>query len=480
MPGPLAGPARALPLGAGAAGLARPRAVPAGLGAAGLGGLALGLTTLVSLSSLPALVPVIPFLGVLAAARRPQVIPLALGMIAGVGCGLAAARTLAPSYLAAPGFSMHQLGLIAAGTAAVTLVVAGLAAWRPIRRVLQRLLRARPLRWLPDLMAIAVAAVLIGFAVRPYLQTAHWNPGPVTAGYVAALQKLLGLPVQPTRSYAEDSLYWVTWYIGIPAVLLGGFGLALLVRRCGRALLTWTDESGLARIWALPLLIIVPATFRLLWVPDTVPDQPWASRELVPLVLPGFILGAIWVSAWLAGRARNRGSATVAVSVAAACFAVALAVPTAITTFGITVIRSGPLHVVTSSASGLALMRTGRGQILALDKLCGAMSSNMSVVLLDRAAADEFAQVIRGMCGVPAAVMAGQPSSKVRSVVFAIERQGRQPALLSTDAGELIAYGIAPGKVVGFSSTQDAHDLTQPPTTTWQISYNLWMAVPGE
>ncbi len=478
--GPLTDPMSALPPGTGATGLAGPRAVPAGLGAAAMGGLALGLTMLVSLNSLPDLVAVIPFLGVLAAARRPQVIPLALGVIAGVGCGLAAAHKLAPSYLAAPGFSLHRLSLIAAGVAAATLVVAGLAAWRPVRRGLQRLLRARPLRWLPELAAIGVAAVLIGFAVRPYLQTAHWNPGPATTGYIAALQKLLGLPVQPTRSYAEDSLYWVTWYVGIPAVLLGGFGVALLVRRCGRALLAWTDEGGLARVWALPLLIIVPATFRVLWAPDTAPDQPWASRELVPVVLPGFILGAIWVSAWLAGRARNRGSGTVAVSVAAACFAVALAVPTAITTFGITVTRSGPRHVVTSSANGLALLRTGNGQVTALDRLCGAMSSNMSVILLDRVAADEFAQVIRSMCGVPAAVMAGEPSSKVRSAVFAIERQGRQPALLSTDAGELIAYGIAPRQVVGFSSTQDAHDLTQPPTTTWQISYNLWIAVPGE
>ena len=31
------------------------------------------------------------------------------------------------------------------------------------------------------------------------------------------------------------------------------------------------------------------------------PDQPWASRRLVPVVLPGLILCAMWAAAWLPG-----------------------------------------------------------------------------------------------------------------------------------------------------------------------------------
>ena len=109
--------------------------------------------------------------------------------------------------------------------------------------------------------------------IRPSVQTAHWNPGAGTAGYVGALQKLLGLPVEPTRSYAEDSLYWVIWYIGIPALLLGGFGMALLARRCVRALLRWADDDGVAWAWGLPLAIVAWTTVIVLWDPHTVPDQ---------------------------------------------------------------------------------------------------------------------------------------------------------------------------------------------------------------
>ena len=32
--------------------------------------------------------------------------------------------------------------------------------------------------------------------------------------------------------------------------------------------------------------------------PAITPDQPWASRRLVPAVLPGFILLAVWALSW--------------------------------------------------------------------------------------------------------------------------------------------------------------------------------------
>ena len=75
---------------------------------------------------------------------------------------------------------------------------------------------------------------------------------PTSIAYVAELQKLAGLPVDGRRQYYEDSLYWVFWYLGVPTVLLGAFGLAVLARRCTKALLTWPDPSAAARVWALP------------------------------------------------------------------------------------------------------------------------------------------------------------------------------------------------------------------------------------
>ena len=448
-----------------------------------LGGLALGLATLASLSVLPDLIPVIPFTGLLVAARRPQALPLGLGVLAGAGYGVAVSAVVAPAALSAPGFAVRQASLIALAVAVATGAAVAVTAWPPARAWVRRAAQGA-LRWrVPDVAAGLVAAALIAFLVRPSVQTAHWNPGAGTAGYVAALQKLLGLPVQPTRSYAEDSLYWVIWYIGIPALLLGGFGMALLARRCVRALLRWADEGGVAWAWGLPLAILAWTTVIVLWDPRTVPDQPWASQTLVPVVLPGFILCGIWVAAWLDRRARERGAGRVAVAVAAAFFVLAMAVPTAVTTLGISLSRAGTGHSG-SAATGLGVQRTGAGQAAAVQELCGAMSARMSVVILDRVAASEFAQVTRGMCGVPAAVMAGAPVAQVQSVIRGIAGAARQPVLMATRAAELTPYGATPRRVVDLITTQDAHDLTQPPSTTWPISYQLWMSaqttsVPG-
>src|SRR6202020_671799 len=184
------------------------------MAAAALGGLALGLAALAAPNVLPDLIPVIPFVGLLAAASRPQALPLGLGVLAGAGYAIAATWTWPPARSRA------------------ARIIPGLLRWR-----------------LPEVAAGLVPAALIAFLVRPSVQTAHWHPGAGTSGYIGALQKFLGLPVQPTRSYAEDSLYWVIWYIGIPALLLAGFGMALLVRRCVRALLRWADADGAARAW---------------------------------------------------------------------------------------------------------------------------------------------------------------------------------------------------------------------------------------
>ena len=282
--------------------------LPPSMAAAALGGLALGLAPLASLTVLPYLIPVIPFTGLLVAARRPQALPLAVGVLTGAGYAIArqlgdrAGRARRPRFPGPAGQPDR------AGVAVVTVTAVAITAWPPARAWAGRAARGA-LRWrVPDVAAGLVVAVLIAFLIRPSIQTAHWDPGPGIAGYVGALQKLLGLPVQPTRSYAEDTLYWVIWYIGIPALLLGGFGMALLTRRCVRALLRWADEDGVAWVWGLPLAIFAWTTVSVLWDPRTVPDQPWASRTLVPLVLPGFILCAVWVAAWLDRRARERGA----------------------------------------------------------------------------------------------------------------------------------------------------------------------------
>jgi hypothetical protein len=439
-----------------------------------LGGLSIGFTVLAGTGLLLTLLPVIPVAGVLLAGRRPQGIPLSAGLFAGVACGLAAGIGLDFPAVSSTTPSLGIIGVLAAGFLAVTAVGMTVGLVGPVRQRARTLLDRRPLRWLPEAAAVAVLAAAAGLAIRPYVQKVRGPASP----YVAALQRLEGLPIDPGRLYAENSLYWVVWYLGIPALLLGMIGLAMVTRQCVRALITWRDTSGAAQAWALPVAIIGWGVFAVLWQPDTVPDQPWASRQLVPVILPGLVALAVWVAAWLIERAHERGAGLAAVALATACFVVALAEPPAAITFGIALSR--PANPATRTAlSGLAFRRTGAGQVTAVERLCGAIPRHSSVLLLDKVAARAFTQVIRGTCDIPAGVVAGTAPSQVDAIIDGIERAGRRPALLATRASELAPYGGPPSEIVNLATQQDAHLLTRPPTSTWPVHYVLWMSSPG-
>jgi hypothetical protein len=441
---------------------------------AALGGLALGLTVLVEIGSLVNLLPVIVFLGTLLAVRRPQALPFAGGLVAGTGYGLAGGFVLAGPMMAALAPELGLVALAAAAFLALTVVGGAVGLVDPVRRNVARLFRARPLRWLPEAGAVIVVAVAAVLLIRPYLQRVAGTANP----YVAALQRISQLPVDPRRLYAEDSLYWVVWYLGIPALLLGVAGLALLTRRCLRALITWQDPTGMARAWALPLMIIGWGAAAVLWLPHTMPDQPWASRQLVPVLLPGLIVAAIWVCALLAVRARERGAGVVAIAAAVACFVAALAVPSVVTTFGIGAKQISPPAPYPASAAP-AFQRTGVGQLAAITNLCGAIPGDSPVLILDQVAARRFAQVIRGMCGTPAGIMTGATPAQVEAVVGQIMRTGHQAMLLATRPAELTPYGGAPRQVVNLTTVGDAHVLTQPPASGWPVRYVLWMSGAG-
>src|SRR5260370_18614 len=157
---------------------------------------------------------------------------------------------------------------------------------------------------------MAVVLAVVGFAIRPLVQTVRSETNPVTVAFIAQVQKLAHLPIDPRRAFAADSLSWVIWYIGLPAVLLAAFGAALLARRFLR---------GSAMMWGLPVMVIGWSVVTTLWKPGIVPDQPWASRRLVPIVLPGMVLFAVWTCGWLVRRARAPGAGQPAQGPGPAC-----------------------------------------------------------------------------------------------------------------------------------------------------------------
>ena len=446
---------------------------------AGLAGLALGLGALISLDGLLYLLPVIPFGAILIVGRRPQAAPFLFGFVLGAAYAGLGTFLLDRPFVHTVGSTVALAGVAAVWLVAMAVIAGQLSRLGSVRRAVPRLLGKIPLRWLPEFGAVLAAAVLIGFAVRPYIQTVHGHPSVAVAHFIATLQRQQALQVDPTRLYSEQTLYWVIWYIGLPTVLLGGFGIVLLARRCLRGLLRWQDPDGSWRMWALPLAIFCAGSAAVLWQPDIVPDQPWASRRLVVVVLPGLIIGALWAASWLAVRARSRGARPVTAAMVGLFCSAAMLVPTIATTFGLGfghTTKTGGLHPV---AQGMALQRTGAGQIDAVTQLCAQIPRKSSVVIVDRVTAERFMQAIRGMCGVPVGSMAGEPAGAISSALSAISRAGRRPVLLASSSRRLTAYGGSPLRVLDLVTTGDPHELIQLPTAPSRVRYVIWMTTPS-
>jgi hypothetical protein len=466
-----------------------------------LGGLALGLTVLVNIGSLSVLLPAFPVLAVMFVVRRPQAGPLGMGLFLGVACGLFAGLVLARPYLSSMSSQLHLFGLCAAGFGAVTALAAPLAfpgVRARVRRVFVVRARVPGLQgetWaLPSLGAIAQwvvfavpIVVLIGFAIRPYFQTTRGQTDPFAIRYVAALQRLEHLPVDGRRQYYESSLDWVLWYLGIPAVLLAVAGAAVLGRQLVRAALAWREPLIAARLWALPFLIIGWSVVTLLWDPAVLPDQPWASHRLVPVVLPGLILLGVWASSRLKAHAGALGASGATSVVVGLCCVLAMAIPPFVASMnpGLAARSSVGPHssglskfVSRIRFSGVSASATYGGSVTAVSRLCSAIGPDASVIFVDTATANSFGQVVRGMCGQPAASVAGAPTATIEQVVTSVERTGHRPVLLGASRAGLALFGVVPRVVLSLRTSGDAHVLTGPPASPWPVSYTVWMASP--
>ena len=448
-------------------------------GLAVLAGLVLSFALMISLQAMVCLLAVIPFAAALAIGRRPQATPFLSGVVIGLFFVLLSLYVLDRPLLDASGLEVAEAGVLALWLVAMSVVAFQLARVDWVRRKVPRALASRPLRRLPEVGALLVVAVLLGFAIRPYVQHVHGHPSSAVYDMVRALQRLQGLPIDPTRTYAEQSLYWVIWYVGLPTVLLGGFGLAVIVRRCLRALLTWRDPTGVWRAWGLPLAIICAGSLVVLWAPRIVPDQPWASRRLIFIVIPGLVIAGLLAADWLGRRARDGGAQPTTAALAGLFCVAAMLLPTVSTTFGLGLSHANSAGGLSPVAQGLALTRTGAGEGAAVRQLCESLPGNATVVIADSSTALEFSQVIRGMCGLPVASVALGPTSPIQAVIRSIAATGRRPILIAASASELTGFGGTPVRILDLATTEEPHDLIRIPTALQPVHFQVWATAPA-
>lgn len=303
----------------------------------------------------------------------------------------------------APQLSLLRTALVVS----VAVSVFGLVAWTlaaPLRRLAQRLRRPAAVAG-----AVLVAAIIgYGWLVRPHVETAETS---LRLPTVETLQRRDGLPVEPSRSYAEDSLRWMAWYLGAPALAAAIGGLTWA---------TWRGIKGRADAANVTLVVLCLGAGALYWYdPNITPDQLWATRRFIPATFPSLALWAAAAVGALAstGPAQRLRRARPAAGVGALALAtILLLVPPLVTT------------------APLRWQRIQPGYLKPILETCDTVGPDAAIIVLGGFGGATLPQSLRGWCGVPVASQGSAVSpEKLPALAAQIEANGHHLYLVSPD-----------------------------------------------
>src|SRR6195952_2527975 len=136
-----------------------------------------------------------------------------------------------------------------------------------------------------------IAGCLVGLGClvmvsRPWWLVNHFvhnRDGLDYEGSIAARQKSEGLAIDGTRSYDEYTINWLAWYLSWVVVVAALMGAILIaVQFCRKR------DARLLVVWTIPVLVGLAYLTKI----SITPDQIWALRRLMPVVIPATAISA--------------------------------------------------------------------------------------------------------------------------------------------------------------------------------------------
>ena len=432
---------------------ARVADVAAARSAAVVAGVLLGGGVVIRVDALREAVLVIAVAVLAALQRQPhgRALAASTGLAATLGMGLTALTS--SRYLGAIAGSL--LPLVAFGVL-VCLAGAVLLAARRRGWSLPTLLRA----WLPGTLAALVVLAAGFLASRPLWQTVRQSAADPGSRVVAGLQARQGLPVDGGRTYAEQSVVWLSWWVGPVALVIALVAAAVLAHRAGQA---WVDGRELPD-WTGAAVVAVGSTLLTLYRPGITPDHPWADRRLVvalPTVVLLVVAAAAVVSRWSTRRMPYAVPAT------------------------LSVLTAGSLLLPAGAATWPhARERVEHRELAAVEAVCGQLRPGDVAMMVDSRAANEWPQVLRGYCGVPAlstsSALRDDPS-RLRTVVdrvsSAVRAHGGRLVLVAADSRQALSALGLDTAVVGVDRVvqEDARLLERRPDHLVDLPLQVWL-----
>jgi hypothetical protein len=259
-------------------------------------GVTIGASQIARIDGLVAVVGAVAGIGIVSVLARDRarrthgrlaVVAFAAGAAVTVALGTLDLKRNSPAYFNAEESRTRPLFYLAVAALLGVLILSVLPV-SALRAVLAR--RAPAVGAALGGLGVLVVAVLIS---RPLWWKGHFIQEAPIRTSITHYQHQEGLPIDGSRSYDEQTIRWLSWYLGWPVVLIAAAGLIWLVARAGRT-----------RDPRLMCFLGVFGTVAALYLNDVsiTPIQVWAMRRFLPVVLPGLLIAAAWLGVQLVHR----------------------------------------------------------------------------------------------------------------------------------------------------------------------------------
>lgn len=415
-----------------------------------IAGLLFGGATMFRIDSLREIALLLPVAAWLTVRREAVGRPLLRGVGVGLLVGIVYWLWLSRHYLAVNLESVRPALLVLVASAVVSLgSILAASRGRGVPPTVHR--------WLPLAIASMVAAFFVFLVSRP----AWW----VTRGRNEGArlgQEREGLPLDPTRLYAENSVEWSAWWVGWPTVIVAMCAAVYLTFRTVTVLL---DSDSPPPLWIAPFVVGLGSAILVWFRPGINPDHPWADRRLV-LLLPVVLA----LATWAVGAASRRLPTTIARRAGLVACATLIVVPPALAT------------------TPFATERVGSGTLASVEAGCDYFEPSDVVLAVDGLSAFYWPQTIRGMCGVPvlmpdiSLITSPDSDESLNDIIDALSARlagtDRELVLVSTDEGSLQRQPDgafpSPRQIIRLATTMDDSTVTVRPSPSQPVLWELW------
>lgn len=237
-------------------------------------------------------------------------------------------------------------------------------------------------------LVAVVGAVMVVMLIRPLFEQLRFVDDQAVQAANEARQQAEGLVIDPSRSYDEQSLTWMSWYLGWPTVILAGLAGLRAIQQAVRR-----RRAGLV------LVVSVIAVNSALYLNNVsiTPDQVWAMRRFLPVILPGGLLLVGWMlseafqarETWgtkLFGRLGRRRIPVVTTLIV--LFAVGVAV-----------------YPVKVWRTGLFTVREWAGQYDLVQQICTEVGNQKVLLLGGNPPTGSYQPSLRAICGAEVVVV---------------------------------------------------------------------------